>query len=82
MEDLSEEAYLPPKLIEEEAIRVAMILSKEEEKRRWADNDIDLADMPPQQARDKHHGNLPEPPPESHALPPHPRLRLRRPGRG
>jgi hypothetical protein len=63
MEDLSEEAYLPPKLIEEEAIRVAMILSKEEEKRRWAGNDINLADMPPQQARDKHHDNLPAPSP-------------------
>jgi hypothetical protein len=38
--------------------------------------------MPPQQAREEHHDNFPAPPPKSHALPPHPRLQLRRPGRG
>jgi hypothetical protein len=81
LEELIKEAYLPPELIEEEAIRVAMILlEEEEEKRRWVGYDINLADMPPQQAREEHHDNLPAPPPKSHALPPHPRLQLRRPG--
>jgi hypothetical protein len=73
-------------LIEEEAVRVAMILSKEEENCWWAGYDVNLPeslqqqrrpttpparpDKPPQHARD----NSPAPPHESHGSPPHSRL--------
>jgi hypothetical protein len=42
LEELGEEAYLPLELIKEEAVRVAMILSKEEENCRWAGYDVNL----------------------------------------